>query len=111
MLATFAPGLAAMGVLLFASAFFSSSEAALFSLDQGDRRRLASAGGSGRVALRLLEDSDRLLTAVLFWNLLVNLAYFALASMLSLRCETPAQAGALAVGALFAIILFSEMLP
>jgi CBS domain containing-hemolysin-like protein len=114
LLATYAPGLAAMGVLILASAFFSCSEAALFCLDRVDYRKLASGGRSARTALRLLDDPDRLLTAVLFWNLLVNLSYFAIASMIGLRferSERPAEAAALAFGALLLIIVFSEMLP
>lgn len=113
-LATFAPGLVAMGGLLFASGFFSCSEAAFFSLDRRDRRKMAGGRRSARIALRLLDDPDRLLTAVLFWNLLVNLLYFAIVSMISLRferAERPAEAAGLAMGALLMIIVFSEMLP
>lgn len=110
LLVTFAPGLIAMGVLIIASAFFSCSEAALFSLDRKERRKLASAGRSGKLALRLLDDPDRLLTAVLFWNLLVNVAYFAVTSIISLRLEG-AKAAGLTFGALLVLIVFSEMLP
>ena len=42
--AAFAPGLTAMGVLILASGFFSCSEAALFSMDSRDRRKLATGG-------------------------------------------------------------------
>jgi putative hemolysin len=114
LLATFAPGLAAMGVLIIASGFFSCSEAALFSLDRADRRKLSSGRGSAKLALRLLEDPDRLLTAILFWNLLVNLAYFTIVSMISLRfkeADHSAEAAGLTIGALLTIIVFSEMLP
>lgn len=110
----FAPGLIAMGVLILASGFFSCSEAAMFSLDRADRRRLAAGGRSAQTALRLLDDPDRLLTAVLFWNLLVNLAYFAIVSMISLRferMERSGEAAGLTIGALLTIIIFSEMLP
>ncbi len=112
--ATFAPGLTAMGVLILASGFFSCSEAALFSMDSRDRHKLAAGGRSAKIALRLLDDPDRLLTAVLFWNLLVNLAYFAIVSMISLRFERAdrsADAAGLTIGALLTIIVFSEMLP
>ena len=106
--------LIAMAVLVLGSAFFSSSEAAYFYLRSSDRRRLASHGRSGRAAARLLKDSDRLLTAVLFWNLVVNLAYFTIASIVSLELKDashPTQAGAFAFGALLVMIVFSEMLP
>ena len=110
----FAPGLAAMGVLILASGFFSCSEAAFFSLDRRDRRKLGSGGQSAKMALRLLDDPDRLLTAILFWNLLVNLVFFAIVSMISLRFERAgqsAEAAGLTFGALLVIIVVSEMLP
>jgi len=103
-----------MGVLILCSAFFSSSEAAFFYLRRGDRRRLASGNRAQRVAAGLLADSDRLLTAVLFWNLVVNLTYFTIASITSLHLEREgrtAEAGAFAVGSLLTIIILSEMLP
>jgi len=105
--------LVAMGVLVLCSAFFSSCEAALFYLNRQERRRLASGNRAQRIAAGLLTDSDRLLSAVLFWNLMVNITYFAIASITSLRLKDdhPAQAGAFAVGSLLVIIVFSEMLP
>jgi CBS domain containing-hemolysin-like protein len=46
-LSEYAPWLAAMSVLILASAFFSASEAALFYLDHRQRRRLAAGSRSG----------------------------------------------------------------
>ncbi|MFP6667291.1 MAG: CNNM domain-containing protein, partial [Pirellulales bacterium] len=71
------PWLIAMVVLIFCSAFFSSSEAALFFLSRRDREQLAAGNHAQRLAARLLADSERLLTAILFWNLLINIVYFA----------------------------------
>ena len=103
-----------MAVLLVCSAFFSSSEAALFYLSRHDRRALASGHHAHRVAAHLLDDPDRLLSAVLFWNVTVNITYFALASIVGIQLRTagrPAAAGAFALGSLFVVIFFSEMLP
>jgi len=107
------PWLVAMTVLIFCSAFFSSSEAALFYLRRADRRRMVSGGRPQRIAAALLAEPDRLLSAVLFWNLLVNVAYFSIASIVSLKLKDdwPAGAGAFAVAALLVMIVFSEMLP
>ncbi len=108
------PWLAAMGILILASAFFSCSEAALFYLGRGDRRQLASGKPAQRLAARLLNDSDRLLTTILFCNLLVNVAYFAISSIASInldRAGEHAEAGLLALGSLMALIVFGEMLP
>lgn len=110
------PWLIAMVVLVGCSAFFSASEAALFSLRQQDRRFLKSGTRTQRMAADLLDDPDRLLSAVLFWNLVVNMTYFAVASIVGFRLETNVavgQAGAVAfaAGSVLAIIFFSEMLP
>ncbi len=108
------PWLLTMGVLIFVSAFFSSSEAALFYLGRADRRRLAAGNAAQRAAAALLVVPDRLLTAVLFWNLLSNVAYFTIGSILSLQLERTgrtAEAGMLAVLSLLGIIVLGEMLP
>lgn len=103
-----------MAALLACSAFFSGSEGALFSLRSSDRRKMAAGTGPGRIAARLLETPDRLLTAVLFWNLVVNLVYFTLASIIGLYLDQSGQtamAGGFALGALVTLIVFGEMLP
>lgn len=110
------PWLFAMGVLILLSAFFSGSEAALFSLSRPNRKRLARSGVGGRVADSLLQDPDRLLSAILFWNLLINMTYFAIAAILGSRLESDSpygSSGAIAFTAvtLLTIIFFSEMLP
>lgn len=109
-----APWLIAMAALLLASAFFSSSEAALFYLTPQDRRRLRNGTRTQRMAVALLADSDRLLTAVLFGNLIVNVSYFTIASITSLglqREDRHAEAGVFALASLLVIIVVSEMLP
>lgn len=103
-----------MAMLAAASGFFSCSEAALFSLKPDDRRALKTGSATQRLALELLDRPDRLLTAILFWNLIVNIVFFALASVIGIKLEReghPAEAGLVALGSLLGIILFSEMLP
>ena len=51
---------------------------------------------------------------MLFWNLLMNLSFFTIGSIISLEIEQAGHAtaaGAFAVGSLVAIIVFGEMLP
>ena len=79
------PLLVVMLLLLLLSALFSASEAALFSLRLADRAALRKGTRSQQLADQLLDDPDRLLSGVLFWNLVVNMAYFALASQVGLR--------------------------
>jgi Mg2+/Co2+ transporter CorB len=110
------PWLVAMGVLVLLSALFSGSEAALFSLNHRSRKSLARAGIGGRIASRLLEHPERLLSAILFWNLLINMTYFAIAAIVGSRLEGAPSAGRsvavlFTIVSLLAIIFFSEMLP
>jgi CBS domain containing-hemolysin-like protein len=110
------PWLIAMVFLIGCSGFFSASEAALFSLRLRDRELLASGGSSQQMAARLLSDPDRLLGAILFWNLVVNMIYFAIVSVISLRLERDPAIGHIypavfAAISLLTIIFFSEMLP
>ena len=109
------PWLVAMGVLVLLSAFFSGSEAALFSLTPRTRRRLARGGAGGRISHRLLQDPERLLSAILFWNLLINMIYFAIATIVASRLESDdlgnSPAFAFTALTLLTIIFFSEMLP
>jgi putative hemolysin len=114
LLQNFAPAFIAMALLAVASAFFSCSEAALFSLQPEDRRKLKSGTTPQRVAVQLLERPERLLMAILFWNLIVNIAYFAIASVVSIRLqheEQNTEAGMVALISLIALILLGEMGP
>jgi putative hemolysin len=113
-LVEYSPWLVSMGVLILCSAFFSSSEAAFFYLDRSQRRGLASGNRAARIAAMLLADQERLLIVVLFWNLVVNLAYFTIASITSIQLERSGHAtaaGLFAVGSLVFMIVLSEMLP
>ena len=110
-LASMWPALVAMLVLIVASALFSGGEAALFSMTPRARRGLRRLGLGGRIADGLLRDPERLLSAVLFWNLLINMTYFALAAMIGSRIQSGAAAIAVSLLPLLVIIFFSEMLP
>jgi CBS domain containing-hemolysin-like protein len=110
------PHLIAMSVLIACSAFFSGSEAALFFLRPRERRQLRGGPPAARAAARLLNDPDRLLSAVLFWNLVINVTYFAIASIAAMELGRGAagnqlQAVVFAFVSLLGIIFFSEMLP
>ncbi len=110
------PWFIAMGVLILFSAFFSGSEAALFSLSRRGRNQLSRSGAGGRLAHRLLGNPDQLLSAILFWNLLINMTYFAIATIVGSRLETQGEGGSTATWVftlltLLTIIFFSEMLP
>lgn len=106
--------LLAMGVLVLASGFFSSSETALFYLSHDELRAFRMGRARERIVARLLSDPDRLLTAVLFWNLVINLTYFALSIIVTHSLADKGQnagAGAFGLISVFGIILFGEVLP
>ena len=104
-----------IAVLLCMSSFFSGSEAAFFSLSMTERRSLTKAGRAGSIAAGLLNQPERLLMGILFWNLAINLAYFSVVSKLSLAVDdggqNPTLAAAITFGALIVIIVFGEFLP
>lgn len=102
------PFLLAMLILMVASGLFSGSEAALFSIRDRDRKRLTREGGAGGMVCRLLATPDRLLAAILFWNLLINMTYFTLVAIVSSDMSRP---GVFTFACLVTIIFFSEMLP
>ncbi|MFH0940452.1 MAG: CNNM domain-containing protein, partial [Candidatus Omnitrophota bacterium] len=60
-----------LALLLAFSAFFSAAETALFSLDSIKLRRIAQAGKSTSLILKLLENPMRCLTTILFGNTVV----------------------------------------
>ena len=110
------PWLIAMSVLVLCSGFFSAGEAALFYLSERDRRELEVGSHSEQVVAQLLKNPERILSAVLFWNLVINITYFAMASVISIRLQEHELGGeSYAVGfsvvALMTIIFCSEMLP
>lgn len=108
------PGLLAMAALTLASAFFSGSETAFFSITPDDERDLRRGTGAERRVADLLIDHDRLLTAILFWNLLINLTYFAVGVVVArqlYQAGSPILAGLYNLIALVAIIIFGEVVP
>ncbi|MGC6446254.1 MAG: CNNM domain-containing protein [Rubripirellula sp.] len=110
------PWLTGMTTLVLLSAIFSGSEAALFSLDQSSRQKLRAMGAAGSQADRLLNAPDQLLSAILFWNLLINMTYFAIAAIVGDRLGAQTESGAshamfFTIASLLVIIFFSEMLP
>ena len=88
----------------------------MFSLTQRNLKSLARGGVGGRITATLLRDPEHLLSAILFWNLLINMTYFAIAAIVGARLENDVNAGrtvaiAFTVVSLLSIIFFSEMLP
>jgi putative hemolysin len=80
------PRLGAMLALLLASAFFSGSESALFSLSRVQRERLKGSDEAGeRYVMRLLENPRRLIASILICNELVNVTFTVLVAGVARR--------------------------
>ena len=108
------PWLAAMVSLMALSGFFSASEAALFYLRPRDKQSMKSGSVGDRAAIDLLEHPDRLLSAILFWNLVINILFFTISSICAIRLESgdgQTAAVVFAIASLLGVIFFSEMMP
>lgn len=106
--------LAALGVLLVLSAFFSIAETAMMAVNRYRLKHLVSHGHAGamRVAA-LLKRTDRLLGGILIGNTLVIAAASTLSSLVAVRFLGEDKL-AYALGTLvisFLIIVFSEITP
>lgn len=104
----------AMLALTALSAFCSCSEAAIFSLQPDDRRALQKGNAAQRTAVELIGRPDRLLTAILFWNLLFNFGFFVVGSAVEYRLHAESrhrESVVLMTASLLGMIIFGEMLP
>lgn len=99
-------------ILLMLSAFFSSSETTLTTVNKIRMRTLSEAGDkrAARV-LRITSDSGKMLSAILIGNNIVNLSASSLATSLALKHFGSAGAG-IATGILtFLVLIFGEVSP
>ncbi len=96
--------------LLMASGLCSGSETALFRLLRGDRMRLARHHPHAALAVEaLLRDKGQVLVTILFLNMVVNVFYFVIASVLTMRQQHASIGVAISIGTLLALILFGEV--
>ena len=104
-----------MLILCVISAFMSGSETAFSNLSRRQKKKLARSDNKlQRIAAKLLRKPKRLLSCLLFGNMAVNVMYFALASVLSVKFTSssgPAAGAAAAVISFTALLLFGEMIP
>lgn len=98
--------------LLLCSAFFSSSETGILSLNRYRLRHLAKEGHSGakRVSA-LLSRPDRLLGTILIGNNFVNILASAVATVLALQLWGEAGIVIAALGLTLVLLIFGEIAP
>jgi CBS domain containing-hemolysin-like protein len=109
-------GAVTIALLLAVSAFFSSSEIAVFSLERHQLSVLLEAGGDvdprARVLQRLREDPHRLLVTILVGNNVVNIAMASIASVLLAATLSPGAAVvATTLGVSALVLVFGEITP
>jgi putative hemolysin len=103
--------IAGLVILLALSAFFSGSEAALYSLTRPQIRTIGARSPAGRQIGRLMEKPRKLLISILLGNLLVNI--FATSAATALLINLFGEKGLVYafLGMSVLIMAFSEILP
>lgn len=101
-----------MLILLAMSAFFSGSETALTTVSQIKMKTMAKEGdGRAKRVLAVLEKKDKMLSAILIGNNIVNLSASSLATTIATKLLGSVGAG-IATGILtFLILIFGEITP
>lgn len=104
-----------MVILLLLSAVMSGSETAYFNISRRESASLKQSPNRWhKLAMKVLRKPRRLLTSLLFGNMVVNVLFFALASVLSLNVADRIGSGAGALSAVvcfLCLLLLGEMLP
>ena len=103
------------GVILFLlvlSGFFSGSETALTAASRGKLRAQADKGSTGATrALRITEDTERLIGSVLLGNNLVNILAASLATALFTRLFGESGVALATLVMTLLVLIFAEVLP
>jgi len=105
----------ALGLLLLISAFFSSSETGMLSLNRYRLKHLANEGHrSAQLAQRLLETPERLISVILIGNNLVNIAAATLATIIAQQLMPNNEELGMLISTIvltLAVLIFSEVTP
>ncbi|MDL2292108.1 hemolysin family protein [Acholeplasma sp. OttesenSCG-928-E16] len=103
--------LALIGLVLL-SAFFSSTETAFSSMNKIRMKNMASIGKKGaKLALKISDDFDKLLTTLLIGNNIVNIAATTISTLLFLDMNPTYGATISTVVMTLVILIFGEILP
>lgn len=102
----------ALLLLILISAFFSSAEIALMTINRFRLRHLADSGHRGaRLAAKLLERPDRLLGVILVGNNFANIAASSFATLLALEFYGEHAVAIAAFLLTFVVLVFAEVAP
>jgi Mg2+/Co2+ transporter CorB len=101
-----------LGILLVLSAFFSSSETAMMSLNRYRLRHLEKKNHHGAIrAANLLRRPDRLIGMILIGNNLVNNFAAALTTLIALRLYGEESVWTASIILTLAVLIFAEVTP
>jgi Mg2+/Co2+ transporter CorB len=101
-----------LGVLIVLSAFFSSSETSMMSLNRYRLKHLSKEGHKGaKRASRLLERPDRLLGTILVGNNIVNILAASIATVVAVQIWGEAGIAIATIGLTVVILIFGEITP
>ena len=99
-------------VLIAMSAFFSASETAFSSVNKIRLKNYASDGNrKAEKALKVAEDFDRMLSAILIGNNIVNIASASIGTVIFTKMMGPAGAAVSTVVMTVLVLIFGEILP
>jgi CBS domain containing-hemolysin-like protein len=96
------------------SAFFSGSETALFSFQPDELKRMDAGSGPDRVIAALRSRPRRLLIAILFGNMVVNVVFFSTSFLMFAAMEerlSGAGVVLLSLASLLAVLVGGEVMP
>ncbi len=99
---------------LILSAFFSSSETALFSLNKLQLKKMQQKEGENwqvKSIIKLLDDPQRTLIAILTGNMFVNVAASSLATYLTIKLFGDIGTSIATGAMIFLILVFGEIVP
>ena len=103
---------AALALLILISAFFSSSETSMMSLNRYRLKHLKGTGNRGaRRAIKLLQRPDRLIGLILIGNNLVNILASAIATVIAIRLFGDASIAIATLTLTLVILIFAEITP
>lgn len=104
--------IAAILALLLLSAFFSGSETALTASSRAKLKAQADRGSRGaKAAMRVTEDPERMIGAILLGNNIVNILSAALATALLTRLFGDSGVALATLGMTFLVLIFGEVMP
>ena len=99
-------------ILLVLSAFFSSSETALTTVNKVKIRNLADLGNErAKTVLRILDHQDKMLSCILIGNNIVNLSASSLSTTLAIRLFGSQSVGLMTGILTLLILIFGEITP